>query len=124
MHLKDTLESYDIADIIANNRGVRRAVPQNFECDLYDYIGGRKSGNSAFHGSYLLNYSWGETTIDQRATGNVNVQRVQELLEAPDGGVSLTSAHSLSGSIPGSRWTARSRGDSYAVKCAGSRRCP
>jgi outer membrane receptor protein involved in Fe transport len=38
---------------------------------------------------YEAYYSWGETTIDQRATGNVNVQRVQELLEAPDGGVSL-----------------------------------
>ncbi len=38
---------------------------------------------------YEAYYSWGQTTIDQRATGNVNVQRVQELLEAPDGGVSL-----------------------------------
>ena len=38
---------------------------------------------------YEAYYSWGETTIDQRATGNVNVQRVQELLEAPDGGASL-----------------------------------
>ncbi len=38
---------------------------------------------------YETYYSWGQTTIDQRATGNVNVQRVQELLEAPDGGVSL-----------------------------------
>ncbi len=38
---------------------------------------------------YEAYYSWGETTIDQRATGNVNVQRVQQLLEAPDGGLSL-----------------------------------
>lgn len=38
---------------------------------------------------YEAYYSWGQTTIDQRATGNVNVQRVQQLLEAPDGGVSL-----------------------------------
>ncbi|MBL8649214.1 MAG: TonB-dependent receptor [Sphingopyxis sp.] len=38
---------------------------------------------------YEAYYSWGETTIDQAATGNVNVQRVQELLEAPDGGASL-----------------------------------
>ena len=72
MHLKDTLESYDIADIIANNRGVRRAVPQNFECDQYDYIGGRESGNSAFHGSYLLNYSWGETTASALNETTVN----------------------------------------------------
>ncbi len=38
---------------------------------------------------YEAYYSWGETTIDQRATGNVNVQKVQQLLEAPDGGASL-----------------------------------
>ncbi|WP_447765344.1 TonB-dependent receptor domain-containing protein [Sphingopyxis panaciterrae] len=38
---------------------------------------------------YEAYYSWGETTIDSRATGNVNVQRVQELLEAPDGGASI-----------------------------------
>ena len=38
---------------------------------------------------YEAYYSWGETTIDSQATGNVNVQRVQELLEAPDGGASI-----------------------------------
>ncbi|WP_145923570.1 TonB-dependent receptor domain-containing protein [Sphingopyxis macrogoltabida] len=38
---------------------------------------------------YEAYYSWGETTIDQRATGNVNVQKVQQLLEAADGGDSL-----------------------------------
>lgn len=38
---------------------------------------------------YEAYYSWGQTTIDQRATGNVNVQKVQQLLEAPDGGASL-----------------------------------
>ncbi|KTE37336.1 MULTISPECIES: TonB-dependent receptor domain-containing protein [unclassified Sphingopyxis] len=37
---------------------------------------------------YEAYYSWGETTIDQRATGNVNVQRVQELLESRVNGVS------------------------------------
>ena len=38
---------------------------------------------------YEAYYSYGRTTIDQAATGNVNVQQVQALLEAPDGGVSL-----------------------------------
>lgn len=38
---------------------------------------------------YEAYYSWGKTVIDQRASGNVNVQKVQQLLEAPDGGVSL-----------------------------------
>lgn len=38
---------------------------------------------------YEAYYSWGRTTIDQEARGNVNVQKVQQLLEAPDGGASL-----------------------------------
>lgn len=38
---------------------------------------------------YEAYYSWGKTTIDQEARGNVNVQRVQQLLEAADGGASL-----------------------------------
>jgi len=38
---------------------------------------------------YEAYYSWGKTTIDTVASGNVNVQQVQRLLEAPDGGASL-----------------------------------
>jgi iron complex outermembrane receptor protein len=38
---------------------------------------------------YEAYLSYGRTVIDQEARGNVNVQRVQELLEAPDGGDSL-----------------------------------
>lgn len=38
---------------------------------------------------YEAYYSWGRTTIDQEARGNVNVQKVQQLLEAADGGASL-----------------------------------
>ncbi len=38
---------------------------------------------------YEAYYSYGKTTIDQAAKGNVNVQKVQQLLEAADGGASL-----------------------------------
>lgn len=38
---------------------------------------------------YEAYYSWGRTTIDQEARGNVNVQRALELLAAPDGGASI-----------------------------------
>ena len=38
---------------------------------------------------YEAYYSWGKTVIDQQAKGNVNVQKVQQLLEAADGGNSL-----------------------------------
>jgi outer membrane receptor protein involved in Fe transport len=39
--------------------------------------------------NYETYYSWGRTTIDRTATGNINVQKLQQLLEAPDGGASL-----------------------------------
>lgn len=38
---------------------------------------------------YEAYYSWGRTTIDSAASGNVNVQNLQTLLEAPDGGASI-----------------------------------
>lgn len=38
---------------------------------------------------YEAYYSWGRTVIDSAASGNVNVQQVQNLLEAADGGDSL-----------------------------------
>jgi outer membrane receptor protein involved in Fe transport len=38
---------------------------------------------------YEAYYSWGQTTIDGSNAGNVNVQNLQRLLEAPDGGKSI-----------------------------------
>ena len=46
-------------------------------------------GEIASGWNYEAYYSYGQTTIDEKATGNVNVQKVQALLEAADGGASL-----------------------------------
>jgi iron complex outermembrane receptor protein len=46
-------------------------------------------GEIATGWNYEAYYSYGQTTIDNKATGNVNVQKVQALLEAADGGLSL-----------------------------------
>ena len=62
MQLKETLEAFGIADIIENVKGVRRIVPENVECDLYQFLSGGEEA-PLFCGSYLLNYSWGETTL-------------------------------------------------------------
>ena len=40
---------------------------------------------------YEAYYSYGRTQIDRSATGNINVQKLQTLLEAPDGGRSICS---------------------------------
>ncbi|MGV3456732.1 TonB-dependent receptor domain-containing protein [Sphingomonas sp.] len=61
---------------------------QQLENEVIQGLAGLR-GEIAPNWRYEAYYSWGKTVIDQRATGNVNVQRVQQLLEAPDGGVSL-----------------------------------
>ena len=43
--------------------GKRRIVPERVRCDLYDYLSGREEFRPLFKGSYLTNYSWGETTL-------------------------------------------------------------
>lgn len=61
---------------------------QTFRNRVVQAMGGLR-GEFAPGWRYEAYYSWGETTIDQTAAGNVNVQKVQQLLEAADGGRSL-----------------------------------
>lgn len=65
--------------------GLRKSVNENRV--IQGLAGLRGDINDSWR--YETYYSWGETTIDAAATGNVNVQKVQQLLEAPDGGKSL-----------------------------------
>lgn len=62
MQLHKTLEHYGISYILEYSRGVRRIKTEYLECDLYDSLAGREDNFVPFHGNYLLNYSWGETT--------------------------------------------------------------
>lgn len=43
--------------------GKRRLIPEMVKCDLYDYLTGKQEYAQLFKGSYLTNYSWGETTL-------------------------------------------------------------
>lgn len=63
LRLKNTLEEYGIPDIIESVDGKRRLVTEKVRCDLYDYLSGREEFTKLFKGSYLTNYSWGETTL-------------------------------------------------------------
>ena len=68
LRLKNTLEEYGIADIIETVDGKRRIIPEKVSCDLYDYLSGDEQYSHLFRGSYLTNYSWGETTLGELQT--------------------------------------------------------
>lgn len=63
LRLKNTLEEYGISDVVEAIDGKRRIATEKVQCDLYDYLSGKEEHASLFKGSYLSNYSWGETTL-------------------------------------------------------------
>ncbi len=65
LRLKNTLEEYGISNIIESVDGKRRIVSENVQCDLYKYLSGKEEYSQLFKGSYLTNYSWGETTLGE-----------------------------------------------------------
>lgn len=67
------------------NTGLRQS---NYENEVLQGLIGLR-GEISDKWSYEAYYSWGQTTINRAATGNVNVQNLQALLEAPDGGNSI-----------------------------------
>ena len=65
--------------------GLRKSAFENRVLQGLAGVRGEITGNWR----YEVYYSWGRTTIDTAASGNVNVQRALDLLAAPDGGNSL-----------------------------------
>lgn len=65
LRLKSTLEEYGISEIMEAVEGKRRIVPDRVTCDLYQYLSGKGEYAQLFKGSYLTNYSWGETTLGE-----------------------------------------------------------
>jgi len=61
LRLKNLLEEYGIADIVESVSGKRRIVVDRVQCDLYEHLADRSK--QLFKGSYLSNYSWGESTL-------------------------------------------------------------
>ena len=65
LRLKNILEEYGITDVIESIDGKRRIVTEKVRCDLYDYLSQKEEFAQLFKGSYLTNYSWGETTLGE-----------------------------------------------------------
>lgn len=71
LRLKSILEEYGISDIVESVDGKRRIVTDRIQCDLYDYLTGKEEYRPLFKGSYLSNYSWGETTLGELTGENI-----------------------------------------------------
>lgn len=68
LRLKNMLEEYGIVDIIESIDGKRRIDTNKVECDLYNYLSEDDKYSQLFKGTYLTNYSWGETTLSELLT--------------------------------------------------------
>ena len=60
--LLDTLEEAGCQEVIFQQRGRLGVVPEQMECDYFDYLNGRGKGKTAYRGEYMTQYSWGEYT--------------------------------------------------------------
>ena len=60
--LLDTLEAAGCREVICQQRGSLGVVPEQMECDYYDYLNGEGKGITAYRGEYMTQYSWGEST--------------------------------------------------------------
>lgn len=71
LRLRNILEEYGIPDIIESVDGKRRIVSDKVQCDLFDYLSGKEEFSQLFKGSYLSNYSWGESTLGALTGENI-----------------------------------------------------
>ena len=60
--LTDILEDAGCSEILSQQRGRIGIVPELVECDYFNWCSGKRSGENAFHGEYMTQYSWGEYT--------------------------------------------------------------
>ena len=59
--LLETLEATGCSNVIAQQRGKLGIVPDNLDCDYYDWCDGKRMG-VVWHGEYMAQYSWSEYT--------------------------------------------------------------
>lgn len=56
------LKAVECEDILEQQRGALRIVPEKTECDYFDYLNQKLSGINAYMGEYMAQYSWAEAT--------------------------------------------------------------
>ena len=60
--LRQSLQEYEIADILEQQRGTLRVVPEKTDCDLYKFFAGDADVINSYRGEYMSAYSWASMT--------------------------------------------------------------
>lgn len=68
--MMETLKQYGIEDIVEKVSGRRRIIPEKVDCDCFNYLQGKPINGQTFNGSYMSDYSWGETTLSALTQNN------------------------------------------------------
>ena len=58
----DTLASLGVEDIVVRRRGTIGLLTDRIACDYFDWLKGLPSGINAYHGEYMHQYDWAEST--------------------------------------------------------------
>ncbi len=60
--LNDTLDGIGYGDLLIKRRGAIGMLTDDIKCDFYDWLAGIPSGINAYHGEYMQQYGWAEST--------------------------------------------------------------
>ena len=60
--LTDILETAGCGEVLNQQRGSIGIVPEQVDCDYFNWHNGKRLGTNAFRGEYMTQYSWGEYT--------------------------------------------------------------
>ena len=60
--LKDTLESVGYDDILVRRRGSIGLLVEKISCDYFDWLRGSPEGINSYHGEYMRQYDWAQST--------------------------------------------------------------
>ncbi len=69
--LGSALKNAGYENILIRRRGMIAVVPDQIDCDYYDWLKGIPSAINAYRGEYMVQYSWSEFTNSQLEKGGV-----------------------------------------------------
>ena len=60
--LNDTLDAVGCGNLLIKRRGAIGLLTDKIKCDYFDWLAGNPEGINAYHGEYMHQYSWAEST--------------------------------------------------------------